>query len=257
MNKKIIIGFLILLVASSSYIIYSINQNPQLNNHVGFNEIFSFSRDTDLPDFPNSVPYYKVVNYSDYCNGSGEAVSGWGLPTDEEAILIANDYLISHDLLPEDAVLSGTERMPHVTTLSSKSNVSEEDSNDSANLIAVVYHREIDGCPIVGRIDFIDVWIGLNKEVIYCSKKWKELEEIGNINIIDAEDAYNKLLNNEIKDIRFNQDSYEININEISIGYYANNPSAEQNYYKPVWIFYEKHDKGLDTYFVVDACESE
>jgi len=49
----------------------------------------------------------------------------------------------------------------------------------------------------------------------------------------------------------------KIHVKLISIRFYANNPIVEQNYFKPVWIFDEKHDVGLDAYFVVDACESE
>ena len=106
----------------------------------------------------------------------------------------------------------------------------------------------------MGPGDFIDVCISVQKynltEVVYCTKNWRHLEEIDNISIIGAEEAYDKLLKGEMINEPMTWFTFEIN--EISVGYYSYFNSHPQEYYKPVWIFYGKLD-GSDWYFAVEA----
>ena len=205
-----------------------------------------FSLKTGFPDYPLTLPYYRVTGEDKQEFGTLE--QGFGpenFPTEEEAVLIAQEYLEFHDLLPEDAVLEYVE-MNVMETISEGKVVEETPLSFS-----VSYEREINGLPVVGPADTLWVEIAKNNEVVFCFKRWRNLSQFGEVNITSSEEAYEKLLDGKVLGKHFRIEPFEIY--NISLGYYSYIEPEPQEFYKPVWIFYGKPDGRR--YYAVEACE--
>jgi hypothetical protein len=208
---------------------------------------------TQLPNGPSDMPVYKVLDQDTYRYHIGDYYAFKDLPTDEEAIHMAYDFLTSRDLLPEDAVFHKTYTMCE-TTRSSDGVVTK-----TPIAIFVSYSRVIDSYPVVGLGDFIDVHISrihqnIN-EVVTCQKYWRMIEYADDIEIISAEEAYQKLLREEtIEEMPFPSKMEIFTINEVFLGYYSNVPSDHQEYYWPVWVFRGTILSGNQT-LSVNACK--
>lgn len=208
-----------------------------------------FSLKTDFPDYPLTLPYYRVI---------GEDEQEFGIPvqygfrpenppTEEEAVLIAQEYLEFNDLIPEDSVLEYIEMRVMKTASSSEGKVVKE----TPTSVSVSYGREINGRPVVGPADTIWVEIAKNNEVVFCFKRWRDLSQFGEVNITSPEEAYDKLLDGNVLGKHFRIEPFEIY--NISLGYYSYIEPEPQEFYKPVWIFYGKPDGRR--YYAVEACE--
>jgi len=207
-----------------------------------------FSLKTDFPEYPLTLPYYSVIGEDEQEFGTLEQ-DGFGSenpPTDEEAVLIAQEYLEFHDLLPEDAVFEYVEM--NVVTMSSEEGKVLKETPTS---VSVSYGREINGLPVVGPADTLWVEIAKNNEVVFCFKRWRNLSQFGEVNITSPEEAYDKLLDGKVLGKHFRIEPFEIY--NISLGYYSYIELESQEFYKPVWIFYGKPDGRR--YYAVEACE--
>ena len=207
-----------------------------------------FSLKTGFPDYPLTLSYYRVTGEDEQESGTLEQ-DGFGPetpPTEEEAVLIAQEYLEFHDLLPEDAVLEYVEM--NVVTMSSEEGKVVKETPLS---VSVSYIREINGLPVVGPADTLWVEIAKNNEVVFCFKRWRNLSQFGEVNITSPEEAYEKLTDGKVLGKHFGIEPFEIY--NISLGYYSYIEPESQEFYKPVWIFYGKPD-GRRCY-AVEACE--
>jgi hypothetical protein len=87
-------------------------------------------------------------------------------------------------------------------------------------------------------------------EVIYLSKLWRKIEVVGETKLIPADSAFEKLKKGDL----INTPLYEgksLEVREIKVAYYAD--SEKQEYYKPVWLFVCRDDRGNWVDFIVDA----
>jgi hypothetical protein len=206
-----------------------------------------FSLKTGFPDYPLTLSYYGVIEEDEQEIGSldYDIFEDKGLPTEEKAILIAQEYLTSKEILPEDAVLEGTQ------ILGGGQYSDGELVKKFERGIEVFYKREINGMPVVGSGDTIYVIIARNQEVVFCFKRWRNLSQFGEVNITSPEEAYDKLLDGNVLGKHFRIEPFEIY--NISLGYYSYIEPESQEFYKPVWIFYGKPDGRK--YYAVEACE--
>jgi hypothetical protein len=210
---------------------------------------FNFVLKTDFPTYPSTLPYYNVTGEDEQEIGYPKTGFGPdGPPSDKEAMLIAQNYLEAQDLLPDDAILENTQLQTVKTINGSTGKITKKDPIQ----YSVSYSRIINGYPVEGPGDTLWVDIAfdnelLDNEVVFCFKRWRNLTQSGEIEIINPEEAYEKLLDKKIINKPMQIEPFEIN--NVSLGYYS---SAEtQEFYKPVWIFYGPPESSK--YYAVEA----
>ena len=116
--------------------------------------------------------------------------------------------------------------------------------------MSIIYGREINGIPVIDpAADGIVAAIADN-EVIYISKLWREVEEVGKKQIISSETAFTKLKEGEITK-QTTLCRYRLEVREVKLAYYAE--SENQKYYRIVWLFKCMDNNGNWVDIVVDA----
>jgi regulatory protein YycI of two-component signal transduction system YycFG len=207
----------------------------------------------EIPTGVKILPYYKVINEDrvNIKNASQIITPRNSLPSEEEAIKSANDYLVSNNYLPKDAYL-GKVTTQYITSVN-KSSEGKITENKSPVLVEIEYYRSINGYPVSGPGDSITICVGEHNEVIYLFKTWRELELAGEVSIIDANSAIGKLEQHEIIEEEIGPGELPVEITEIELGYYSEVTGNEQEYYKPVWIFKGKDKFGNDEVMCVNA----
>ena len=169
-----------------------------------------------IPDkqFPNSVEEQPV------------------LPLKEEAIKIANEFLLKTGAYQKDAFVKNVEVNQKQQVWKSGA-VEPEKSYDVTN--AVRYARNFDGIPVYG--DEFSVIVGDSGEVLGMVKSWREVEPAGNVELRKAQDAYEDLCRqNTVYPV--NLAEYDkITINNISLGYWMEPGTYEQKKVVPVYVF--------------------
>lgn len=193
-----------------------------------------------MPD-TKEYPRYKVL-YEDFdrMHISGFSKTRYSLPSEEEAIKFANKYIQERGGIPEDAYISKVN-----TQYLEKIDISGEEPvvvETYPQYVSIDYHRRINGLQVAGPGDTIAVFVGDDGEILYFFKTWRELEEIGNVEMISAEEATKKLKRGETIENAMG-DTGSVEINKIEVGYYSEGKGYEQEFYEPVWIF-----RGVDSY---------
>ena len=174
--------------------------------------------------------YLQVSNSSNHVMYTANTTRWWrgsdkdkpeNLPSDDEAVEIAKEFLNEKGLMPEDAVFRGTEHQ------ALKAAVGFEH-------LVVSFGRELNGLPIVGDGSKISVEIGGYGDILKLLKVWREYEPYEEFSIIKPEEAIEKLKKGGISsDIMVDA----VTINDIYLGYYAAPGSTKQTYLKPVYVF--------------------
>ena len=256
-DKRILFIILIAIISVFS-ILYlsnsSVDNDDKLSSILGGFTQIKFSVNYSSIDYPEELVYYRVVDevYEEKFNSQNLTNSNGSLPSDDDAVSIAEDYIALHGGLPEDAVLDDVE-----TQYIEKRTIGEVESKCIPLFVEVTYHRVINGTPVVGPGDFILVTIDGNREIMGYMKSWRILEEIGKINIISPEDAIAKLKDENTIGGLSTSYSYPIIINEIYLGYYSQTPEEKQEFYKPVWVFQGVDYNGETIKLYVDAATQQ
>ena len=193
----------------------------------------------ELPEAPDTMPYYRVV-YEDYVSEMSPAGFGGGvqefLPSEAEAVRIAEECIKSHGGMPDDAVFGGVSTV--YSTLYRDSEVIEKKPED----ISVGFHRVFNSIPKAGAGDTIVVTIGNNGTILRFMKSWRHLEYAGEREIVTASEAVERLQRGETVYKRLGSlDTIEID--NIALSYYSEVPGKKQDFYEPVWVF-----RGNDSY---------
>ncbi len=121
---------------------------------------------------------------------------------------------------------------------------------EKPEFVSIIYGREISGIPVVGSAADGIVAAVADNEVIYMSKLWREVKEVGKKQVIPAETAFAKLKKGEL----LNRPIYagnKLEVREVKLAYYAG--SEKQKYYKIVWLFKCVDDRGNWVDVIVDA----
>ncbi|MBU0497601.1 MAG: hypothetical protein KKC68_01330 [Candidatus Thermoplasmatota archaeon] len=189
----------------------------------------SFPLKTSFPEYPENMVLYEVTGEINQQFGALDyGFTSSKIPTEAEAINIAEAYLASNDLFPNDAVFGYAELV--MGYLSSDGDIVQENAIE----YSITYNRELSGYPVVGPGDTVWVAIAQDNQVVFYYKNWRALQEANAVEIITPQEAYDKLVNGEIIETPLSSESFEIYT--ILLGYYAF--AADQEYYEPVWIFY-------------------
>jgi len=149
------------------------------------------------------------------------------LPSDDEAIEIATNFLKERDLLPEGAFFKRVEHGKMTQLVRDGPDiVTWED-------VQVWYGRTLNGLEVKGTKISID--IGGGGDVIDFYSNWREYAPYMELPLITPEEAFGELKSKGIPvDTNHQQD---VSINDISLAYRSKPGSQQEIYLEPVWVF--------------------
>ena len=192
----------------------------------------------ELPEAPETMPYYRVVDedYDFAVSPEGIGRRREFLPSEEEAVRIAEEFIESNGGMPDDAVFRGvnTGYWTHYR--------GNEIVEKIPEIVHVGYYRVFNGMSMVGG-DGMGVYIGNNGTIIGFLKTWRELEYAGEREILNASEAVERLQRGETI-YQLGGPLSTIEINRMELGYYSAMPRVKQEFYEPVWIFRGKRGGG-------------
>ncbi len=199
----------------------------------------SITLDTQLPASPATVPDYRVVSVQKFSTGTGTALTVKDhIPSVAEAPGLAEKALVGYGGLPADAVIERTEQ-----AFMKKYNLATGTVEEQyPQYTRVAYRQYVNGSPVMGS--GIGVSLGENGELLDISKDWSTLEYAGEIPVISADEAFEKLKARELLFlIQGSLDGYHITGVRFGYNVETHIPDASMqvpapNKFTPVWIFY-------------------
>jgi len=197
-----------------------------------------------------SVKYYRVLNEDSDLDVEADFMDPQNnIPSEKEAVVIADSYVESHGGLPKDAFVKYVEQQ-----YMEKRNQKTGELVEKYPLVTEVnYARIVDGMEVVGPGDFIMVSIGEDGNVLCYMRTWRALQEAGEIDIIPSEQAIAKLESGQIMQKPVSPYQSPLTIDDISLGYYSEAIGEYQEFYMPVWVFSGTDTHGRSVNVVVDA----
>lgn len=216
----------------------------------GSNEPYALN--VALPESPQTAPWYKVVSKDSIFEGTPKSMElKASIPSESEATALAEKALQKYGGLPGDAVLKKVQRV-NVKKYDTKTGVSEE---GSPLFTQVIYTQQVNASPVIGPGAEINIELGENGEVLAIEKAWPHLEYAGEVNIITAQEAYEKLKKGDT--ITLTQSSpLGKQVTDVKLGYYAEHRDKDQKNFMPVWIFYAAGADESPFPYPVDAVKS-
>lgn len=190
----------------------------------------------DEPVIPSSVTLYTgILRENDtlsIINGSA-ITPKLSVISEKDAPERAQEALLKYGGLPQDAELEYVRTNYLEKVEGSTGEVVERKPTSTS----VSYGRNIDGMPVVGYRDRIQMDFGANGDILQIRKNWRTLEPIGNTtSLISPSEAIDKIRNRDIVDPP--QDLRGIQIDNITLGYYEGSKTDPVINLEPVWIFY-------------------
>lgn len=236
------ISLLVLVIAVSigTSLVSGLNPPPPAGSSPGSLEYNrTITIDVPLPVSPYAVPNYRVVSVQKFSAGSGTSLAVKDhIPSTDEAPGLAEKVLKEYGGLPADAVLEKTEQV-FMKKYNLKTGTVEE---QYPQYTRVAYRQYINGSPVMGS--GITVSLGENGELLDISKDWSTLEYAGEIPVISADEAFEKLNRQDLL-IPLQCSILGYHITRVEFGYHveshlpdASGQPAPPNVCTPVWIFY-------------------
>lgn len=231
---------LVLTVLVGTSLISGLNPPPPSESIPGSLEYNrTITLDVPLPVSPYAVPNYRVASVQKFSSGTGTALTvKKHIPSIEEAPGLAEKVLEEYGGFPADAVLERTEQV-FMKKYNLKTGTVEE---QYPQYTRVAYRQYVNGSPVMGS--GIEVSLGENGELLDISKDWSILEYTGEIPVISAEEAFEKLNRQDLL-IPLQCCILGYHITRVEIGYHleshlpdASGQPAAPNVCTPVWIFY-------------------
>ncbi|MBN1433034.1 MAG: hypothetical protein JW931_09725 [Methanomicrobiaceae archaeon] len=150
------------------------------------------------------------------------------LPSDEEAIKIATEFLEERDLLPEGAVLSGvTHGKIYTLVRDGEDTVDWED-------VQVWYGRVLNGVEVKGTKISIDV--GGGGDIIDFYSNWRIYEPYAELPVKSPEEAFEELKSKGVY-VGMNSKDSIVSIDEAYLAYHSLPGAYTEEYLEPVWVF--------------------
>jgi hypothetical protein len=177
--------------------------------------------------FKTGGQYYVDYDRSDTPNGIDISEN---FPSDEEAKKIATSFLKERDLLPDGAVVGGTEHRKAY-----KSNKSSGSKTVVWEDILVWYTRELNGMKIEGTQ--FEVEVGGHGDIIRFFSNWKEYTPVGEYPVKTWESSTETLKQKGVSTASGPDKPDTILINEIYLGYETTAVAYKEEYLEPVWVF--------------------
>jgi hypothetical protein len=234
----LIVG-LILVGVTMGAVILGTHANDSRSSFVLQGSQNQFNLNTGFPESPKNAPMYRVIATDSIFEGSPKSMEiKTKIPSEAEAPAFAIRALEKYGGLPTDAVLYKS-----TAVYRNKYNLTTDTIEEKYPLrTQVIYLQQVNGAPVIGPGAEINIELGENGELLEIEKAWRSLEYAGDVPVISAEEAFEKLNRGELL-VKYQSPLNEINISDIKIGYYAEHRNHDQKYYTPVWIFFGT-DKG-------------
>ncbi|MDO8872698.1 MAG: hypothetical protein Q7V05_08230 [Methanoregula sp.] len=201
----------------------------------------SITLEVPLPASSATFPLYRVASVQKFSAGTGTSLTvKKQIPLLEEAPGLAEKALEKYGGLPADAVLEKTEQV-FMKKYNLKTGTVEE---QYPQYTRVAYRQYVNGSMVMGS--GIEVSLGEGGELLDISKDWSTLVYAGEIPVITAEEALEKLNRQDLL-IPLQCSILDYNITRVEFGYHVEShlPDASAqptppNVCTPVWIFYGK-----------------
>jgi hypothetical protein len=148
------------------------------------------------------------------------------LPSDEESIKIATDFLKERNLLPDGAYFR---RVEHGKIYQL---VKDGDDIITWEDVQIWYGRKLNGLEVKGTKISID--IGSGGDVIDFYSNWREYEPYTELSLITPEQAFGEL---KSKGISVDTNRQYVSISDISLAYRSKPGSQLESFLEPVWVF--------------------
>ena len=202
----------------SGYIFYGIYGNITIN--------------TTLPEIPSSIPVYKK-HFEVGDRFSKNFGDSWlprkNVTSEEDASEVAKKIMEQYGGLPSDAIFDRS----HTEYLEYQKN--GETTRKEPIVTTVSYSRNINGMPSSGDVDQINLELGENGSLVNIYKSWSHLSDAGDVPIISAKKATEKLQRSDIINSWMGSQN-DVSIEKITLGYHEF--SEEGSITEPVWYFF-------------------
>ncbi|PKL65292.1 MAG: hypothetical protein CVV32_04710 [Methanomicrobiales archaeon HGW-Methanomicrobiales-3] len=220
------------------------------NVNIYAGSIGNITLNVTIPDSPASIPVYKGVflagDLVDEMPGEFHARNN--VTSEKDAPEVAKQILENYGGLPSDAILTGAVtnygELVNRTTLQIEETITLDTS--------VSWWRMVDGRPVVGDRDTIQVILGENGELVWIYKRWRTYTHTGNVSVIPFSKATVKLRDGEVLNptLGIGEDAY---VYSTILGYYAKGLENPEITLEPVWIFYGNTSSGSYLSFQIYA----
>jgi PKD repeat protein len=196
----------------------------------------NFTIDIPVPESPHDLRiyrgYFDQYGLLENITGSTKPISN-PIPENQAPDLAKNILDAQYGGLPSDAQLQYSSIMSLEKRNQSTGTVVEEIPYETF----VSWHRTVDGLRIEGGSDIIQVELGENGEVIRVYKRWRTYEPLGNVSIIPASKAIDKLGSGEVLN-PLSSDKEDVGIYNIHLAYYTDGIDKPEVILEPIWVIY-------------------
>jgi hypothetical protein len=176
------------------------------------------------------------------------------LPSQEEAKLIALQFLTEADLLPDDVITESIEVVSggSVSGVKKTEDGTVEVLEESPSHWLVRFPRQIDGLSVANSGgNTLAVRIGDQGEVINVFKLWREVDPYGEVELVSPQQAYQELISDAGKRyVPFDCD--RVIIEQVNLTYWTEAIDQQQEYVVPVYEFkgkcLDKNGNVIDDY---------
>lgn len=153
--------------------------------------------------------------------------------TEERAVILAEAFLRSSRLMPEDGVY--VEQVRHLSDLAISADGKERVSRVVDT--EVLFRRTIDGVPVNGPGSIITVYLDNEGQVTGCYKLWREIETepVGTVKTVGPKSALAQIEANYDR-----QAQVFIGVEDLQFGYFAQGPGEAQAYLQPAYVAREQ-----------------
>ena len=187
-----------------------------------YDDYLTYDNGSFLIDYEIPTSMWSIRNMSEKTDKSNE------LPSDEEAITIARNFLVEKELYDERFSIESV-----VTQYSG----SELDSTYSPSFKTVYFYPTIDNYPILG-VSRIIVKIDTNGQVAELMRYYKDFELAGVIELSSPLEFIEGIKSNAYS-TNISPDAVSARITDVKLRYWEDAGSfEEQPYLQPVWVFW-------------------
>lgn len=181
----------------------------------------------DLRYYITVIKKSGAVTYQDQNRPNKQTDAPEMLPTDDEAVKIATQFMKDRDLYPEGAAFSKTYRENAIA-------VSEKPERVVFGQIGVWFNRTLNGLKVEGTQ--LVVYIGGNGDVIGYYANWRDYKPYKEYPLISPQDAFDKLKAKGVP-VGMNKPDSIVSIDDVRLAYKTKAGAYSEDYLEPVWVF--------------------
>jgi hypothetical protein len=152
------------------------------------------------------------------------------VPSDEQAVGRATEFLTAADLLPRDAILDGTRHNPTETLYSpTKKEISRE-------TVTVFFHRELDDLRVENSKIMVE--IGGNNDITSLFVNWRDYAPYKEVATKPVEAAFKEFTTRQLQYRLSGGEPEQVVVTRVTLKYYSQvAAAATEKYLQPVYVF--------------------